>query len=416
ARVSVAVGDGQARVSVAAGDGQARVSVAAGDGQARVSVAAGDGTEREAAGGGPAQRSAGPVRKVTAGDWSGDRRSVAVGAGRAVYLQMHENANDGWQATLHGRRLTPLRVDGWQQAFLVPAGAGGTIELSYTPAVAYDLGLAGGALGVALLLLSALVRRTPRTPPLPAPPPPAPSWVLGVVTLTAVLALVSGPYALIVPALALLAYFRPHLLVPLALTAMVSAGAVAALGAGEPHAAGEGAFSATAQALALLALAAAVVTVRGRAPRGPVPVVGAGAGADAGGTGAEGPGAAGPGAVGPGEVSAGPSGPSGPPGASGPSGPSQPSETPGPSSAVDPPGLSTPPPLPRRVRDGDGGPAAVGRPIVARGRTPGAGPNWAERHRPRPGGPVRPADSGPVPPADRGPTPPTDHSGEDTTR
>ncbi|WP_435602632.1 alpha-(1-_3)-arabinofuranosyltransferase domain-containing protein [Streptomyces sp. bgisy130] len=376
---------------------------AVGGGAGRESVAAGDGAAREsaAAGGGAALRSAGPVRKVTAGDWSGDRRSVAVGAGRAVYLQMHENANDGWQATLHGRRLTPLRVDGWQQAFLVPAGAGGTIELSYTPAVAYDLGLAGGALGVALLLLSALVRRTPRTPPLPAPPPPAPSWVLGVVTLTAVLALASGPYALIVPALALLAYFRPHLLVPLALTAMVTAGAVAALGAGEPHAAGKGAFSATAQALALLALAAAVVTVRGRASRGSVPVVGADA--DAGGTGAEGPG----------EVSAGPSGPSGSPGPSGPSEPSGPS---GPSGAVDPPGLSAPPPLPHRVRDGDGGPAAVGRPIVARGRTPGAGPNWAERHRPRPGGPVRPADSEPVPPADRGPAPPTDHSGEDTTR
>ncbi|GAO08637.1 hypothetical protein TPA0598_04_02730 [Streptomyces lydicamycinicus] len=388
-------------VDVAAG----REAGASGDGARRDAADAGVGAGREAgaADDGPARESAAPVRKAAAEDWSGDRRSVAVGAGRAVYLQMHENANDGWQATLHGRRLAPLRVDGWQQAFLVPAGAGGTVELSYTPAVAYDLGLAGGALGVALLLLSALVRRSPRTPPLPAPPPPAPSWVLGVVTLTAVLALASGPYALIVPALALLAYFRPHLLVPLALAAMVSAGAVAALGAGEPHAAGEGAFSATAQALALLALAAAVVTVRGRASRGRVLVEGTGAGAGGTDGASDGP-------------SAGPPGPAGSPGPDEPSGPSGLSGTSGPSGRVDPPGLRTPPPLPRRVRDAGGSTVAAGRPIVARGRAPGAGPNWAEPHRSRPSGPVRPAGSGPVPPIDSGSVPPTDHSGEDTTR
>ncbi|WP_330477626.1 alpha-(1-_3)-arabinofuranosyltransferase family protein [Streptomyces platensis] len=459
----------------AGGVGEGRKSAASGVGPEQET--AGVGPKQETAGVGPVRESAAPVRKVDAGDWSGDRRSVAVGAGRAVYLQMHENANDGWQATLHGRRLTPLRVDGWQQAFLVPAGAGGTVELSYTPAVAYDLGLAGGALGVALLLVSALVRRTPRTPPPPAPLPPAPSWVLGVVTLTAVLALASGPYALVAPALALLAHFRPHLLVPLALAAMVSAGTVAALGAGEPHAAGKGAFSATAQALALLALAAAVVTVRGRAPRGPVSV--AEAGADASGPNADGPGADGP-SDGTPPGSSGPSGPPGPPGASGPSGPtspygpsgwpgpdgpSGPSGASGPSGRVDRSGLHVPPPLPRRVRDEGGGPVAVGRPIVARGRTPGAGPNWAERdgsrpvrpiRRPTEGGPVRPSEngaarpsgsgpvtppdagpirqtgsrpvpptgnkplpptnSGPVPPTGNGPVRPTDNSGEGTTR
>ncbi|BCK71447.1 hypothetical protein Srufu_054000 [Streptomyces libani subsp. rufus] len=241
-------------------------------------------------------------------------------------------------------------------------------------------------------------------------------------TLTAVLALASGPYALVAPALALLAYFRPHLLVPLALAAMVSAGTVAALGAGEPHAAGKGAFSATAQALALLALAAAVVTVRGRASRGPVFV--AEPGADASGPDGDGSGAGGPS----GGMPSGPSGPSAPHGPSGPTSPYGPSGQPGPdepsgpsgasgpSGRVDRPGLLARPPLPRRVRDGGGGPVAVGRPIVARGRAPGAGPNWAERQGVRPVSPVRPAGSRPVPPADSGPAPPTDHSGEDTTR
>ncbi|MGW3007587.1 alpha-(1-_3)-arabinofuranosyltransferase domain-containing protein [Streptomyces sp. NPDC001219] len=361
--------------------------------------AVGDGAEGEPATaaerkGSPSERgAAAPERKVTVKDWAGDRRSMTVGAGRAVYLQLHENANDGWQATLDGRPLTPLRVDGWQQAFLVPAGSGGTVTLSYDPAVTYELGLAGGALGLALLLVSALVRRTPRTPQRAPAPPPAPSWVLGVLALTSVLALASGPYALIVPALALLAHFRPHLLLPLALLAMVTAGIVAALGAGEPHATGQGAFSATAQAAALLALAAAVVTLPGGAPREPVLREGAGPDTD--------------------EAVEGSSGVSG---VSGESAASEPSGSSGSSGPVDPAGPGEPPspPLPRRVRDGgggrdgdgNGGPVAVGRPIVARGRTPGAGPNWAERKGPWPGGPVRPAERGDVSATDGG-EPPT---------
>ncbi|MEW9518508.1 alpha-(1-_3)-arabinofuranosyltransferase domain-containing protein [Streptomyces tubercidicus] len=380
------------------GDGAGAAAGIAGAGAARVGAMSAGPAQEYA---GPAQKAAAPVRKVSAEDWSGDRRRVAVGAGRAIYLQMYENANDGWQATLNGRRLTPLRIDGWQQAFLIPAGAGGTVELSYAPAIAYGLGLAGGALGVALLLLSALVRRTPRTPPPPAPVPPAPSWVLGVLALTAVLALASGPYALIVPALALVAHFRPQLLVPLALVAMVGAGVVAALGAGEPHAAGEGAFSGTAQALALLALTAAVVTVPGgRAARQPASGEGPGMDADGAETGAA----------------------SGRPGPPGPSGPVDP---PGPHSPVDPPGPhdppapldpSAPPPLPRKAQSRDGGPAAAGRPIVARGPAPGPGPNWAERHRSRSSGPVQPTGNRHVRPTGSGPVTPTDNSGEDTTR
>ncbi len=201
-------------------------------------------------------------RTVTAEDWAGDQRSVRVGNGAAAYLQMYENANAGWHATLDGRELSPVRLDGWQQGFLIPAGRGGLVKLSYAPATTYDLGLLGGALGIAVLIGSALVRRTPRTPPEPQAPP-APSWVLGVVALTVVVALAAGPYAVIVPLLALAARFRPGVLVPVALLAMVGAGITAALGAGEPAADDAGAFSATAQALALLALAAAVVTVPG---------------------------------------------------------------------------------------------------------------------------------------------------------
>ncbi|UTH97460.1 alpha-(1-_3)-arabinofuranosyltransferase domain-containing protein [Streptomyces rimosus] len=237
-------------------------------------------------------------RTVTARDWAGDRRTVQVSAGGAAYLQTYENANAGWRATLNGRELSPVRLDGWQQGFLIPAGESGMVRLTYAPSTTYDLGLFGGALGIALLIGSALVRRTRRTPPEPQAPP-APSWVLGVVALTVVVALASGPYAVIVPLLALVARFRHGLLVPLALLAMLGAGITAALGAGESPADGDGPFSAVAQGLALLGLVAAVVTVpagkvrrgvragAGAEPEGGPAVaaapVGAGAGASAGG-------------------------------------------------------------------------------------------------------------------------------------
>jgi arabinofuranan 3-O-arabinosyltransferase len=200
-------------------------------------------------------------REVTTTDWRGDRRSVTVGAGEAGYFQMYENANDGWKATLNGKKLIPLRIDGWQQAWLIPAGAGGTVELEYEPVLIYDIGLIGGAVAVALLAGLALVRRRGSTPAAAEMAPPAPGWVLGCVALTLVVAVVAGPFALIVPALAVVARLRHSLLVPIAAVAMAGAGIAAATGAGDPVSAGQGAFGPPAQLLALIALCAAVVTV-----------------------------------------------------------------------------------------------------------------------------------------------------------
>ncbi|WP_406397996.1 alpha-(1-_3)-arabinofuranosyltransferase [Streptomyces sp. NBC_00879] len=202
----------------------------------------------------------GNQREASAVDWRGDRRSVTVGAGEAAYLQMYENANDGWKATLNGKTLIPLRIDGWQQAWLIPAGAGGTVELEYEPVLLYDIGMIGGAVAVALLAALALVRRRSATPAA-AMTPPEPGWVLGLVALTLVVAVVAGPFALIVPALAVVARLRHALLVPIALVAMVAAGIAAATEAGDPVSAGRGAFGPAAQLLALIALCAAVVTV-----------------------------------------------------------------------------------------------------------------------------------------------------------
>ena len=49
-----------------------------------------------------------------------------------------------------GTELTPLRVDGWMQGYLLPAGDGGRVTLEFTPNRLYQAGLAlGGLLALA---------------------------------------------------------------------------------------------------------------------------------------------------------------------------------------------------------------------------------------------------------------------------
>lgn len=86
--------------------------------------------------------------------WHSDNRALRIAPGVASYLEIHENFNAGWAATLNGRRLTPATLDGWQQAFIVPAGQGGTISLAYQPTAIYHDGIVASA---ALLLILGIV-------------------------------------------------------------------------------------------------------------------------------------------------------------------------------------------------------------------------------------------------------------------
>lgn len=202
-------------------------------------------------------------RSLNIKDWLGDRREVSVGAGSASYLSTYENINDGWKATLNGKELSSVRLDGWQQGFLIPKGEAGTVKLSYEPSRIYEIGLIGGGVGILALIALVLIKRREPNPDGPDLAPPAPGLILGTVALTLVAAVIAGWFALLVPALALLAWRRHALLVPLAFVAMAGAGIVATVGAGEPATSDTGAFSPAAQLLALIALFAALVSVRG---------------------------------------------------------------------------------------------------------------------------------------------------------
>ena len=67
---------------------------------------------------------AGVVEPPTVVEWGSTQRIVDVpGADVARILETTENASDGWRASLDGEDLQEVRVDGWRQGWLVPAGA-----------------------------------------------------------------------------------------------------------------------------------------------------------------------------------------------------------------------------------------------------------------------------------------------------
>ncbi|RBY97735.1 DUF3367 domain-containing protein [Blastococcus sp. TF02-8] len=101
--------------------------------------------------------------------WDDEHRRVEVAArDEPTVLVVPENTNAGWTATLDGRRLETVAVDGWQQGYVLPPGPRATVDLDFGPGSAYRAGLAAGAGAVLVLLVLAVA---PARTPLPTPRP-----------------------------------------------------------------------------------------------------------------------------------------------------------------------------------------------------------------------------------------------------
>ncbi|MDQ6524072.1 alpha-(1-_3)-arabinofuranosyltransferase family protein [Nocardioides sp. LHD-245] len=139
--------------------------------------------------GGGAAPERGPSRSRTVRLLSADdtRVRLDVGPGEEAVLSSPHNVNLGWVATVDGRELERITVDGWAQGWVLPAGVAGEAELVYTPQRGYLIVLVAGlgVLGVVLLtalgiLASGALRRVRRRRGRPAEPaepaePPSPA-------------------------------------------------------------------------------------------------------------------------------------------------------------------------------------------------------------------------------------------------
>jgi hypothetical protein len=169
---------------------------------------------------------------------------------------------------------SPIRLDGWQQGWIVPAGAGGTGVLENRPGQTYQAGLVVGFALVAVLLAVALVpgrrRRRHRAARLDGGArlvtgtrwwERLPAWWVAMVAGTVAVGLVAGPVALVVPALAVVARRWPGLLPWAAAAAMAAAGVAMLATPDRTPREGVGASGGFAQAAGATALAAVLVAL-----------------------------------------------------------------------------------------------------------------------------------------------------------
>ncbi|MBC6450184.1 alpha-(1-_3)-arabinofuranosyltransferase [Actinokineospora xionganensis] len=198
------------------------------------------------------------ARAVEIKSWEAASRSLTVAAGPKSVLAVPENANDGWEATVDGQPLPRTRVDGWQQAWVLPEGGPVTVDLTFAPDTSYRLRLLIGLVAVLGLIALVLLPARRRTDLSSAPA--GERWVP--VALIALLATMGGMLAvvLLIACLLLRSLFpnyRRAISMALAAAGMTVATVTAVLGRLMDHGQ-EWAYGATAQGAILVAIAAVV--------------------------------------------------------------------------------------------------------------------------------------------------------------
>ncbi|KQZ88030.1 hypothetical protein ASD62_00530 [Phycicoccus sp. Root563] len=91
--------------------------------------------------------------------WSATSRELVTGATPAPsLLVVRENQNTGWAASAPSGDLAAVSVDGWAQGWVVPAGRGGAVDLSFGPQVPFRLSLLLGLVTALAAVALALAR------------------------------------------------------------------------------------------------------------------------------------------------------------------------------------------------------------------------------------------------------------------
>ena len=89
--------------------------------------------------------------------WTSSSRVLRVAASQPSYLVVNENFNRGWTASIDHRALKPLRLDGWKQAWALPAGTAGIVTLTFSPDATYQANLLAAFGAIVVVFAVALV-------------------------------------------------------------------------------------------------------------------------------------------------------------------------------------------------------------------------------------------------------------------
>ena len=202
-------------------------------------------------------------RSATITQWSADSRAVKITRGPATDIAIAQNYNIGWHATLGTTALTPIRIDGWQQGFRVPAGRGGTISIVMSPDTIFRLALLFGAMFLVLLGALALwPARRPEATPEPCPTRDRLSFVAIFVGSMIILFIVAGPLSLVaLPLFAVARKWGNRWTAATAFVAFIVVGIAAALDPATVNSPGAGAFGPTAQVASIVAFAAVLASL-----------------------------------------------------------------------------------------------------------------------------------------------------------
>jgi arabinofuranan 3-O-arabinosyltransferase len=149
----------------------------------------------------------GTPRSLLIDRWHNDDRTITIGEGAQGLLVVNEIFNRGWVAMLDGNRLESTQIDGWRQAFVVPAGSGGTVRLTFEPNRPYQILTGLGFLLLALMVVLAFIGRRSKDSSDPVGPRLFPDWAL-LLFVTGVAFWVVGLAALAVPLVWLLRRWR----------------------------------------------------------------------------------------------------------------------------------------------------------------------------------------------------------------
>lgn len=223
-------------------------------------------------------------RSVSVEQWANESRSLKVSPGAGAILDVRQNYDPGWVATIGGRTLHPVRVDGWQQGWELPRStAAESVHLQFTPDRTFRASLLlGAALAILLVVAAAATLRRRAAVPVAATaqhPAALPALARArhsvpgssVLTLSAMIVVVSGilfmvggPFAggvtLVLGALSA-TLRRRGWLAWVALCSGMMAGVAMAWDPGYRIGVWIGSGSYTAQGLALVALAALIVSL-----------------------------------------------------------------------------------------------------------------------------------------------------------